>query len=142
MLRGMLVRLANYWKFMKGESLKQSTGIRYILVGVASAAIEFSIFMVLFNIANTGIALSNFAALSTSTLFNYFANKTYTFRSLSHPIRSAVLYLLLFAFNTWFTSIAISFLVSLGVAAAIAKIVMMCCVPLWNYFIYRNLIFL
>ena len=60
------------------------------------------------------IAPSNIIALAASTAVNFTMNRSLAFKSSANPTRSLVLYLVLFAFNTTFSTLAITWLVSLG----------------------------
>ena len=52
-----------------------------------------------------------------------------------------MLYLVLFAFNTTFSTLAITWLVSLGLHSAVAKLMTMVCIVMWNFVLYRKVIF-
>ena len=52
-----------------------------------------------------------------------------------------MLYLILFAFNMAFSTLAISWLVGFGVHSILAKLATMVCITLWNFVLYRKVIF-
>ena len=127
-------------------SLGNSNSIRrqggfYLAVGGASALLELCLFQGLYSFSPLGIELSNVVAVVVATAFNFLLNRTVTFKSTSSPVRSLVLYLLLFSFNLVFTTLAIRWMVSLGVHSAVAKVVTQCCVVAWNFMLYRKVIF-
>ncbi len=115
--------------------------LRYGAVGITSAAIELVIFQVLSAVVHVALAWSNIIAVVLSTTFNFIASRKLTFKSTANPVRSLVLYLLLFAFNTTFTTTGISLLSSWGVYPLLAKIATMACVVLWNFVLYKKVIF-
>ena len=119
----------------KRESLKAliSQIVRYAFVGGASAAFELVVFQVLYALAGMGIAPSNIIALVASTAVNFTMNRSLAFKS--------SLYLVLFAFNTTFSTLAITWLVSLGLHSAVAKLMTMVCIVMWNFVLYRKVIF-
>lgn len=127
----------------KRESLKAliSQIVRYAFVGGASAAFELVVFQVLYALAGMGIAPSNIIALVASTAVNFTMNRSLAFKSSANPTRSLVLYLVLFAFNTTFSTLAITWLVSLGLHSAVAKLMTMVCIVMWNFVLYRKVIF-
>ncbi|MDR2108633.1 MAG: GtrA family protein [Coriobacteriales bacterium] len=116
-------------------------GGRYLLVGFSSAAIELVSFALLHEGLSVATLFANPVALTLSTLFNFILSRTWTFRSVSSLPRSVVLYLLLFCFNQVFSTGMVIFLESVGVYSLIAKMITMGCVVLWNFFLYRKVIF-
>lgn len=116
-------------------------GIRYILVGLSSAVIELILFQGLFTVIGWGVAPSNITAVVCSTTFNFLMSRNWTFQGSSNALRSLLLYLLLFVFNATFTTFAIAFMVDGGVPSLLAKLGTMGCVVLWNFVLYRKVIF-
>lgn len=126
----------------KDFAIVSSTGVKYVLVGGLSALIELILFFLLFNVLHCAVFVSNISAVFCSTIFNFLMNRSFTFSSASNPVRSAVLYLLLFLFNTSMTSLCIAFMVEqLGIFSIVAKLITMGCVVVWNYFLYKKIIF-
>ena len=115
--------------------------IRYGFVGGVSAILELALFQSLCIFTNVGIAQSNIIAVLASTAVNFAMNRSVTFRSTSNPAKSLVLYLMLFLFNTTFSTLTITWLTSLGLYPFIAKILTMACVIMWNFVLYRKFIF-
>ena len=124
----------------KDGSLKAlvSQVIRYAFVGGASAAFELVVFQALYALAG---APSNIIALVASTAVNFTLNRSLAFKSTANPARSLVLYLVLFIFNTTFSTLAITWLVGLGVHSAVAKLMTMFCIVMWNFVLYLKVIF-
>lgn len=117
-------------------------GIKYLLVGGSSTVIEVVVFQLLLSLTPAGVAPSNIIALVVSTGFNFALNRNFTFRSSTNPFRSLVLYLILFAFNTLFTTVLLSILIDdLGWKAVLAKLLGIACTTLWNFVLYRTVIF-
>ena len=121
--------------------MKSMTGVKYLFVGGMSALIELILFWVLLNAAGIPIVVANVVAVVCSTIFNFLMNRHFPFSNASNPVRSAVLYLLLFVFTTCFTSFCIAYLVDvLGIHALIAKLGTMACVVMWNYVLYKKVV--
>ena len=115
--------------------------IRYGFVGGASAILELALFQAFYSFTDVGIAQSNIIAVVVSTAVNFAMNRSVTFRSTSNPIKSLVLYLMLFLFNTAFSTLTITWFTSFGLYPIIAKILTMACIIMWNYVLYRKFIF-
>lgn len=122
-----------------GNSAKQ--GIGYLLVGCGSALIELGLFQILYSPVGLNVSIANIVAVFCATAFNFLTNQRVTFKSALNPVQSLARYLLLFAFNTTFTTCAITYLVSLGLNGLIAKFGTMCCVVCWNFFLYKSFVF-
>ena len=115
------------------------SAIKYLLVGGSTALLELVIFYLLSGFLS--LAVANVAAVSISTFFNFVLNKIWAFERREWSTRSVVLYLLLFAFNTTFSSVFISGMATLNMMPVIAKVLSMCCIVCWNFILYRNVVF-
>ncbi len=115
--------------------------IKYLMVGGSSAVIELVLFQLLSAVFAIPLAAANVTAVVVSTVFNFLVNRNVTFKSTSNPLRSLVLYLLLFALNTTFSTVVISFLAAQGVYPLVAKVCTMACIVLWNFVLYKKIIF-
>ena len=115
--------------------------IKYLVVGGSSAVIELVLFQLLSAVFAIPLAAANVVAVVVSTVFNFLVNRNVTFKSTSNPLRSLVLYLILFALNTTFSTVAISLLAAHGVYPLVAKVCTMACIVLWNFVLYKKVIF-
>ena len=115
--------------------------IKYLVVGGSSAVIELVLFQLLSAVFAIPLAAANVTAVVVSTVFNFLVNRNVTFKSTSNPLRSLVLYLLLFALNTTFSTVVISLLAAQGVYPLVAKVCTMACIVLWNFVLYKKVIF-
>lgn len=116
-------------------------GFRYLLVGGSTALLELGLFQLFSTIFGLPIAPSNIAAVILATACNFALNRNFTFNSSSNPLRSLVLYCLLFGFNLAFSTQTIIFLTDKGMNSAIAKLITQACVTCWNFVLYRTVIF-
>lgn len=119
----------------------EKQGIAYLAVGAGTALFELAFFQLLYKLFHCPLGISNIIATVVATASNFLLNRSVTFKSTSNPLRSLVLYCLLFLANTAISTVAIEALVAKGVMSAIAKLVMQCCVVVWNFFLYRLVIF-
>lgn len=113
----------------------------YLLVGGGTAVFELMLFSFLVIWFPDHLVICNVVAIVAATLLNFALNGRLTFQASSNLLRSLVLYLILFAFNTVFSSVAISIMVSNGIYAPVAKLTTMCCIVCWNYILYGRVIF-
>lgn len=116
-------------------------GLWYLFIGASSALIEFVLFQLLYSVFHLGVAPANITAVVVATVFNFLMNRTVTFKSTSNPVRSLILYLVLFAVNLALSTWAIAAMISVGVHSAVAKIIAQVAIATWNFFIYRVFIF-
>ena len=91
---------------MTGRNIPNS--IKYLFVGGSSALLELILFRLIVSAGTVTLALANVAAVVAATTYNYILNKRWSFSSRKWSMRSLFLYLLLFAFNTTFSSIFIT----------------------------------
>lgn len=124
-----------------GASTVARQGFFYLVVGITSALIELVLFQVLYRLGICSVEASNIIALVCSTTYNFILNGRVTFKGVRNPAWSLVKYLILFAFNMTFTTFAISWLVGMGWDSLIAKLCTMACVVLWNFVLYRKVVF-
>lgn len=119
----------------------QKQFLKYLIVGGSSAALELLLFTFLRKAAGFSITISNVTAAVTSTVFNFLVNRGWSFKAASNFIRSVILYLILFFLNTVFSTNAIAFMVSLGVFDVLAKLITMGMITMWNFVLYRRVVF-
>lgn len=115
--------------------------IRYILVGGSTALFELAVFTALRRMAHMDIAPANIAAVVMSTVLNFSLNRGWAFKTASNLPRSIILYIILFCFNTFFTTNAIAIMVGWNMPDILAKLITMAIVTMWNFIIYRKIIF-
>lgn len=115
--------------------------VAYLLVGAGTALFELLVFTILFHRLGLSVAISNVTAVVLATALNFILNGTVTFKGSSNLLRSVFLYCLLFAFNTIFSTLTIGFLVSLGVPGVVSKFFTMICIVIWNFFLYKRVVF-
>lgn len=125
----------------ESQNTLKRQGFFYLVIGVSSALIELLLFQLLYEVLKLPVEPSNVIAVITATTFNFLMNKSVTFKGTSNPLRSLILYLLLFAFNTTFSTLTIRALVGMGVHSFFAKIFTMACIVLWNFVLYRKVVF-
>lgn len=113
---------------------------KYILIGGGTAALELLLFTLLSRVLP--IPPANFVATTVATIGNFLVNGRFAFRQVKRIRRSAVLYVILYALNQLFSTLTIGWLVnSFGISASLAKLGTMVCIVLWNFILYRKVVF-
>lgn len=113
----------------------------YLLVGASTALAELLLFQVLYYFSGD-TSISNVIAVVVMTLVNFCINGTVTFQQSTNPIASLVKYLVLFCFNTVFSTFVIAIGANLGFPAVLVKLCTMCCIVCWNYILYKKVVFI
>lgn len=121
--------------------------VRYLLVGLAGAAIDYSVFHTVLGalsapmpVAAKGVA--NVCGMLAGAVFCFLLNRSYSFSSKGHMGRQAVAYATLLGVNLFLSSGLIYMLTAhQRMRASIAKLVVMACIIIWNYAVSRFFIF-
>lgn len=113
----------------------------YLLVGGGTALLELAIFSLLYRLFLFDVSVSNVIAVLIATATNFMLNGTVTFKGSSNIYRSVILYTALFIFNTFFSTAAITMLSQAGAPAELVKVGTMVCIVIWNYVLYRKIVF-
>lgn len=123
------------------SSETQKQLIRYLLVGAVTAITELLVFALLVRVIKLMLAPSNIIATVIATILNFTLNKEWSFRNRSSITRSLILYLLLFTCNIVLSTNVIDFMVKFGVLDIYAKFMTMALITLWNFVLYRKVVF-
>lgn len=123
----------------KREFAKQ--GSLYLVVGAGTALLELVLFQALYGFGVLPVAAANVVAVVVSTALNFLVNGTVTFKGAKNPLFALAKYLILFAFNTCFSTTVISLAVSAGCPSLLAKLATMACIVCWNFVLYRKVVF-
>lgn len=117
--------------------------LRYIVVGGLSFMFEYTVFIaVVYGFgfeAEVGQAVSYISTL----IVNFLLLRSWAFKSKDEDKirRHLVKYCLLVVFNLPATTLLIGWLTAIGLAAIIAKIVIVALTTVWNYIVYDKMIF-
>jgi putative flippase GtrA len=121
--------------------LHRSSVVKFLVVGGLSFAIDLGTLAVLHDVFHVDLWIATPIAFIVSLLFNFGAQRSFTFRSKSRRDVSFLKYLALVAFNTVATDVIVNAVVALGLSYAIGKVVSTGLTMAWNYFLYRHWIF-
>lgn len=126
---------------MREKKVIARQGALYLFVGAATALLELVLFQFLYACGVMDVAPANVTAVLVSTAVNFLVNGNVTFKGTRNPLKSLVKYIILFAFNTVFSTVVISLLVSIGWPSLVAKMLTMLCIVVWNFVLYRKVVF-
>jgi putative flippase GtrA len=114
--------------------------LRWAVVGITTTAIDYTIFIVLYEASNSVFG-SNLVAAAAATTFNYLTHHRWTFKSNQQHAISGVKYLLNLIFWWIVSSSIIKMLVDLGVDVKIAKLAPLVFIVPVNYFVLNRVVF-
>ncbi|MEL1134307.1 GtrA family protein [Desulfitobacterium sp. THU1] len=110
-------------------------------MGGSTALLELLIFLGLRRVMEFDVVPANILAVGIATGVNFLMNRNWSFRSNTRVSRSLLLYITLILFNMVFTTWMITLLVSWGVIDFWAKFFMMGAATVWNFLLYRKVVF-
>lgn len=114
--------------------------IRWGLVGLTTAAIDFTLFTTLYYTINS-VFISNLISASVATSINYAVHHRWTFRSEQNHSRSGFKYMLNLIFWWIVSTSIIKTLVVFNIDPKIAKLIPLILIVPFNYFVLNFLVF-
>lgn len=126
-----------------GKRVAQLRFLRYVFVGGTTFAADFTLLVVLHSVFSVPVLIAASISYWTSIVFNFLANRAWTFESkeTQNIAKHIVLYLTLLGLNFLFTIGTIALLTHFGIHYTIAKIVATAIQTVWTYFAYKKIIF-
>jgi putative flippase GtrA len=116
------------------------TFIKWLFVGSTSLLLDIGVFTYTYYLLEI-VIVSNFIAAVISTTFNYFAHYFWTFDSVSAHRKTVLRYFLNIVFLWVMSSLIIEVLMSNGLREVLSKILSMCILLPFNYFILRKYVY-
>lgn len=112
-------------------------------MGGAAFLIEYLSYLVLLKVLRVDYIVAGIVVYSIIFWFVFYLNRSWSFQSDGAVLPQLVKYLLLFAFNNLVGNIwLMRFLTeTIGLNPVISPIIKMACIVLWNYFIYKYIIY-
>jgi putative flippase GtrA len=115
---------------------------RYLLVGGSSFLLEYGSFYILLELFDVNYLIANSIVYSTVTAINFSLNRLWTFHSTKKLQLQISLYLSLLTFNFIASNVMLYILTGqLGIPPLWSKIGVMVMVVLWNFVIYKKVIY-
>ena len=118
---------------------KFSTHFRWAVVGITTTAIDYIVFIALYE-STDSVFGSNLVAATTATTFNYLTHHRWTFKSNQQHTVSGFKYLLNLIFWWIVSSSIIKILVDLGVDVKIAKLAPFAFIMPVNYLVLNRVV--
>jgi putative flippase GtrA len=120
-------------------------GFKYISAGLASWVVDYGTLMFLFYVLHFRLEVATTAAFIAGFVVNFTLVKYWVFgksaRNKQAVLAQGSAYIVLTAFNLLVTNLIIVFLAKRNIGPAVSKIFTTALIALWNFFIYRRLIF-
>lgn len=126
------------------KKLLQKSIVKYIIVGVGSLAVDYAVLLALYHGFNVHPAIAGGIGVVAGLIVNFILNKLWSFGAASSTKQSAkqaVMYGALVCFNLVFTSWFITFVLQFGIQPEVSKIITTGIITLWNYALYKAVIF-
>lgn len=133
-------------ELIKKHAKKHAQKLKFAVVGVANTALDFALFLLLFNMGVNKIG-ANYVSTSVAFIFSFFVNKSFTFKNKGGNVKKQ------FAIFIAVTIVAlwvIQPLIIWGITAVIgtnnltlifAKLVATVASLVWNYVMYSRFVF-
>ncbi|MCK9480078.1 MAG: GtrA family protein [Firmicutes bacterium] len=149
----MFLKLKGFLLSQFEDREKRGQFIRYLMVGGSGFLFEYLLFTILYNLFGdsgvnivgifiTGEIFANSVSILVAFWFSFILNRIWSFKSKSNFLKQLLYYLILFAFNMLVTNYLIhAMLVYLAISPRISKVLVMGAVVMWNFVIYRTVIY-
>lgn len=126
---------------LTGSSFEQLT--RYLITGFLSFGIEYLMFFILYHLLSVGYITANVIVYAVVFWINFLLNRFWSFKSQDNLLRQLKLYSLLFIFNLLVVNVFLMYVLSeiAGIPPLISKVLLMGVVVLWNFILYKKVIY-
>ncbi|NTV90439.1 MAG: GtrA family protein [Clostridiales bacterium] len=117
-------------------------GIKYLITGFSSFGFEFFLLFAFKDLLNLTVVLSNSLALGIVFWFNFLMNRFWSFKSKGDIKKQVLMYGCLFFINLGLSDLVMYLMTAqLGIHYLIAKIFATGMIVVWNFIIYRKVIY-
>lgn len=125
---------------------KKKRLVTYIICGISAVFADYFTFLLLHYIAGLSIEVAAPIGLVVGLVVSFVMNRSLTFSDqVSKGVRrttlQVALYAVLFLVNNIITVYSINLLITVGVSAAVGKLFVSALITLWNYALYKSIIF-
>ena len=121
--------------------------VRYLIVGVLSLGVDYGSLLLLYRIVGVPLAVATTVSFLIGLVFNFLLTKFWTFSSAAtkhgarQSARQVALVAVLVAFNIGVTNVVVVWLQHVHIGPEISKLLTTAMVTLWNYVLYKKVIF-
>lgn len=131
---------------------KHETKLRFALIGGLNTLLDFGLLFAFNSFFSISRELSNILSTSVAFVFSFFANKKFTFKSVSKDdlVREIVLFTVVTLFGLWVIQgliiyYCVPLVMGLGLSEATAlfvcKLIATIASLIWNYLLYSRVVF-
>lgn len=118
-----------------------SHAVRFWIVGGLSFIIDLGLLTLLKEVFRVDLWIATPIAFIVSLIFNFWAQRVFTFRATNHAHVSFVKYSLLVVFNIFATDMIVNWISLTPAGYGIGKIVATGITTVWNFYLYKYWIF-
>ena len=113
---------------------------RWVIVGITTAVIDYTIFILMYSVINS-VLVANFCAGLLSITFNYFAHYFWSFKSEANHLKSGIRYLFNIVIIWVISTLLLKALISAGTEPKIAKLIPMLLIAPLNFLSLRFFVY-
>ncbi|HEX3027958.1 MAG TPA: GtrA family protein [Clostridia bacterium] len=127
-------------EFLEPKSLMQFA--KYLVTGVLAAVTEYGLFILLKNYVGLWYMFANIPAYFAGFWISFLLNRFWSFNSKENFKKQLLQYFALFSINLCVQSILLYLLTGpAGIPSSISKIFVMGLIVLWNFIIFKKIIY-
>ncbi|MCK8061457.1 MULTISPECIES: GtrA family protein [unclassified Fusibacter] len=117
--------------------------VRYLITGFSAFFIEYGLYVLLIKVLNAQYIIASVLVYCVIFWFVFLMNRKWSFESTKDIRKQLVQYGLLFIFNLVVANIVLMtfFTEILGISELISPLLKMACIVMWNFWIYKNVIY-
>ena len=123
----------------------KNTGLnRYLVAGGSAFATEYGMFLVLYQLLGVQVYVANSVSFCCGLAVSFSLNRLWAFRAASFKLRGHhqfLIYTSLAVFNLIMINVIVGILKSQGLNPLVGKVVAMCVIVVWNFLIFKRIIF-
>lgn len=123
----------------------QKSFVRYVIVGLTSLGVDYGSLLFFYHIVGLDLALAASTGFFIGLVVNFLLNKFWSFdtgkTTAKQSARQAVMVAILVVFNLLVTNFVVVYLNKWHVGPEISKIITTGIITMWNYVLYKKLIF-
>jgi putative flippase GtrA len=125
--------------FKKYQSL-----IKYLITGVSAFAVDYVTLTVFYYFVSVNLSLATTLGFVAGFIVSFISNRNWVFGANGSERKASkqlVKYSILIVFNYLFTVVSLNMLKGIGVEPFIGKIMIMGLITIWNYLLFKCVIF-
>ena len=127
--------------YVRAWKPRESRALRFLLVGGASFAIDFGLLVLLHEAFGIVLWIATPCAFVASLVFNFAAQRTFTFAATNSVGSGAGKYAALVVFNVVASAVIVTGFDYLGLGYAAGKVTATVLMTVWNFVLYKYWVF-